>query len=268
MFSDQTHFTVDKQRIPGPDQAVFRSLEALLEAPGEQVTADSVSGVRRLSLDKTYYLKVFTGRGNWWRFMLRKDRFSLEKRNLAYFASLGLATPPLVAHGHRSRSGILRDAVLVTEEVAGALDLQRYIAEGLLYREGVAGARSLLGQLADATRMLHRAGFYAVDLKPRNILVREGAGQPELVFFDCPRGHHPPGILFEHSRVKDLAHLHRDLQQGVRAVDLMWAYRRYLDCESLDPAGKALARKVLGYYANRRMTKKRRRRMERSQRSR
>lgn len=264
MFSDQTHFTVDEHRVPERDQPVFRSLEALLQAPGEQITADSVSGVRRLSLNKSYYLKVFTGRGNWWRFLLGKDRFSVEKSNLAYFASLGLATPPLVAYGHRTRSGILRVAVLVTEEVAGALDLQKYITEGMLYRDGVTGARSLLGQLADATRMLHQAGFYAVDLKPRNILVREGVAQPELVFFDCPRGHHPPGILFEHSRVKDLAHLHRDLEPGVRAVDLMWAYRRYLACDSLDPAGKELARKVLGYYANRRMTKKRRRRMERS----
>jgi hypothetical protein len=65
--------------------------------------------------------------------------------------------------------------------------------------------------------------------------------------------------------VRDLAHLEDGLRGHVRKVDLLYLYKQYRGCEKLSPEDKALARDALSYYAQRRMTRKRRRRAERKQ---
>ena len=81
------------------------------------VTLDRRSGVSRLSLAQTYYVKRFQGTGSRVKFGLGISRYQRELRNLQYFARLGLDTPRLVAHGYESRAGLLQQAVLVTAEV-------------------------------------------------------------------------------------------------------------------------------------------------------
>lgn len=249
--------SVDDAAVSAADLEVLRSLPLLRQSPAEQLTSDRFSAVSRLALDATYYVKFYRGNSNWWRFLLGRDRFSMERDNLAYFASLGLATPTLVAHGFRTRCGVLREAVLVTREVPGSCNLLEYIQDRRLYQKGVPGARQILGQLADAMRTLHGQGFYAADIKPRNILVQFETEPEQLYFFDCPRGHQPLSLVFPHRLMKDLAHLYRDLAGGVRSSDLLWAFKRYLGRNRLTNADRKLAYKVLTYYDARRMTEKR-----------
>ena len=173
---------------------------------------------------------------------------------------LGLATPALVAYGHHSRLGLFQQAALVTREVENAADLQQVLTDNALYRDGVSGARRVLKALALAARQLHDTGFYHKDLKLRNILLRWKNDEPELFFFDCPSGHYPPKFMLHRCIVRDLAHLEEGLRGYVRRVDLLYMFRVYRGCGKLSQEDKALARKVLGYHANRRMTRKRRRR--------
>ena len=238
-------------------------MNALLQLPMQQITLDSRSGVSRLSLQSTYYVKLFQGKGTRLKFYLGISRYQREVHNLQYFQKLGLNTPRLVAHGHESRWGRLSRAALVTLEVENALDLEKLLASGALYAAGVAGARKILAKLAKAARQLHADGFYHQDLKARNILVRTGDSEPELFFFDCPSGHHPPRFMLRRGIIRDLAHLEEDLRGHVRRVDLLYMYKQYRDCEKLAPCDKALARDVLAYYDQRRMTRKRRLREER-----
>ena len=247
----------------------------------ERVTLDTLSGVSRLRLQSTYYVKAFKGQGSRLKFYLGISRYQRELRNLKYFATLGLATPQLIAYGHESHLGRLQRAVLVTAEVAGATDLETLVVTETLYQGGIKGARSLLQRLAHATRLLHDDGFYHKDLKTRNILVRDaspaasnsGHGAlpdiavtaPELFFFDCPSGHHPPRFMLKRCIVRDLAHLEDGLRGHLRRVDLLYLYKQYLGCEKLSSQDKTLARLVLTYYAQRRMTRKRRLRSKRKQ---
>ena len=237
----------------------------------ERVTLDSRSGVSTLSLRSVYYVKTFKGPGNRLRHWLGSSRYQRELRNLQYFSKLGLGTPPLVAYGHVTNLGLLDKAVIVTAEVEHATDLDKIIEAGTLYSEGVAGARKIFDQLARAVHLLHGQGFYHKDLKTRNILLRRacppvlgsGNSEPELFFFDCPSGHHPPRFMLRRGIVRDLAHLEEGLRGHVRKVDLLYLYKQYLGCDKLSAQDKALARDALSYYTRRRMTRKRRLRAER-----
>ncbi len=239
----------------------FSSLERI---PGTRITSDSRSGVSRIELDQNYYVKIFRGRGNRWHHLLRRDRYSVEIRNLEYFSSLGIATPTIVATGHRKVCGLLAAGVLVTREVENSQNLLEYLQGGKLYSEGPANARQLLTQLANILRKLHAARFYAADIKPRNILVARRGQEQILVFFDCPRGRRLPGFLFRHNANKDLAHLFRDMRESVRKTDLLRAYKQYLGCEKLSPQQKQRATQVITYYDRRRETRERRGRLSQS----
>lgn len=256
---------VDSQSIAAADRDAFRSADQLLQLPMEPVTRDRRSAVSRLSLRSVYYVKTFVGHGSRLKYWLGISRYQREVRNLQYFSRLGLDTPLLVASGHQSRLGLLQQAVLVTREVENAIDLEQIIRDAALYRDGVAGARVVLAKLARAARRLHNDGFYHKDLKPRNILLRYTDTEPELFFFDCPSGHHPPRLLLRRGIVRDLAHLEDGLRGHVRRVDLLYMYKQYRGCQKLSDEDKALAREALSYYRTRRMTRKRRRREKQKQ---
>jgi tRNA A-37 threonylcarbamoyl transferase component Bud32 len=258
-------WTTNSESLTDADRDVFGTMDTLLAEPMESITQDAASGVSRMSLRQTYYVKTFQGRGNRIQHLLGRSRFQRELRNLQYFSSLGLATPELVAHGLQHRLGLMHRAVMVTREVPGAVDLEQYLRAGKLYSRGSAGARHILEQLATATRTLHDQGFYHWDLKARNILVRTTPEGPQLLFFDCPRGYHPPKFMFRKCVVRELAHIERGLRGYVRPVDMLYAFKIYRGCTRLTEEDKSLARDALGYYQERRMTSARRRRAERRQ---
>jgi tRNA A-37 threonylcarbamoyl transferase component Bud32 len=251
---------VDRRSLSEADRHLFASPELLLQAPMQQITLDRRSGVSRLDGESTYFVKNFRGRGSRLKFCLGISRYQRELRNLNLFKTLGLNTPDLVAYGHRSRFGLFQQAVLVTREVSGAADLAELLNGGSFYRDGVRGARAILKVLAEATRTLHEAGFYHRDLKPRNILVKQGKSGPELYFFDCPSGHRPPRFLLHRGIVRDLAHLEEGLRSHLRRVDMLYLYQRYLGSDRLSGEDKTLAGEVLAYFPRRRMTRKRKRR--------
>jgi serine/threonine protein kinase len=236
-------------------------MDTLLHARMSRITKDSLSGVTRLDLESTYYVKTFNGPGNRLQHFLGIGRYQRELHNLQYFSKLGLATPELVAYGQTSRLGLLQQAVMVTREVSGAVDLERFITSGQLYAKGVQGARKILVLLARATKLLHAQGFYHGDLKTRNVLVRCEGDEPELFYFDCPRGNHPPRFLLRRRIVRELAHIERGLHDHVRQVDLLHMYKQYRGCERLSVEDKALARDVLRYYRDRRINRERRSRV-------
>ncbi|HDY83459.1 MAG TPA: hypothetical protein ENH48_10970 [Halieaceae bacterium] len=268
-FFRHAHWAVESETLDVTERTTFQSMDTLLQSPMEQVTLDSRSGVSTLTLQSVYYVKTFKGPGI--RHWLGTSRYQRELRNLQYFNKLGLGTPRLVAYGHQTKWGVPEKAVIVTAEVERATDLEKIIEAGALYSGGVAGVRKVLDQLARAVRVLHGHGFYHKDLKTRNILLRQafpassssGNNEPELFFFDCPSGHHPPRFMFRRSIVRDLAHLEEGLRGHIRKVDLLYLFKQYRGCDKLSPEDKALARDVLSYHTQRRMTRKRRLRAER-----
>lgn len=267
----RVRWAVDRQALDAADRVTFQSMDVLLRSPMERITLDSRSGVSTLALQSVYYVKTFKGPGSRLRHWFGTSRYQRELRNLRYFNKMGLGTPPLVAYGHATNLSVLEKAVIVTAEVEHATDMDKTIEAGALYSEGVAGVRKIFDQLARAVRLLHGQGFYHKDLKTRNILLRRnyptssgGATiEPELFFFDCPSGHHPPRFMFRRGMVRDLAHLEEGMRGHIRKVDLLYLYKQYRGCDKLSSEDKALARDVLSYHAQRHMTRKRRLRAER-----
>ena len=257
-------WNVKWEQLAPADKQVFFSMGSVLDAPMTRITRDSLSGVSRLALSSAYYVKSFRGRGNRLQHFLGAGRYQRELRNLQYFSELGLPTPSLVAYGAETRGGLLKRALLITEEVTGSTDLEHFIASGKLYAGGVKGARKILAQLARDTRKLHLRGFYHRDLKTRNVLVRYIGEEPELFYFDCPRGKHSPRLTMRRNIVRELAHIERGLRHHVRPVDLMYMYKCYRQHDQLDEEDKAIARDALLYYKQRRMTRERRSRPQRS----
>ena len=251
---------VDWPSIPHSDKGAFESTQLLLRQDMQKITLDRRSGVSILPLECSYYVKTFVGKRSRLKDWLGISRYRREVRNLQYFSALGLRTPTVIACGQEYRHGLLQRSVLVTAEVTDASDLAALIRDKGIYACGTASARSILAQVAISAQILHAAGFYHKDLKPRNILVRHNGEQPELFFFDCPSGHRPPKFMLHRGIVRDLAHLEDGLRGHVRRTDLLYMYRQYRGCQRLSAEDKALAREVLGYYAQRRMTRKRRRR--------
>ena len=237
---------------------MFHTMATLLQSPMTKVTLDSRSGVSRLDFPPAYYVKTFKGKGSRIKFCLGSSRYQRELRNLSYFKSLGLDTPQAVAYGFETRLGVLQRAVLVTAEVTDAIDLDKLISSGDLYRNGIPAARKILSLLAGAARAMHADGFYHKDLKPWNVLVGQADSRPQLFFFDCPSGHHPPYFLLRRGIVRDLAHLHNGLSAHVRRADLLYMFKQYRGCSKLTEEDKALARDAMSYYNTRRMTRKRR----------
>ena len=254
------HWVVDWPSIPHSDRVAFETTQRLLCQAMQKITLDRRSGVSILPLESSYYVKTFVGTRSRLKDWLGISRYRREVRNLQYFAALGLGTPKVIACGQEYRFGLLQRSVLVTAEVTGALDLAALIREKGLYACGIASARAILAQVAISAQILHTAGFYHKDLKPRNILVRRNGEQPELFFFDCPSGHQPPKFMLHRGIVRDLAHLEDGLRGHIRRTDLLYMYQQYRGCKRLSAEDKALAREVISYYAQRRMTGKRRRR--------
>ncbi|MEP4484096.1 MAG: lipopolysaccharide kinase InaA family protein [Halioglobus sp.] len=261
----RSSWSVSWQCIATQDHPAFASLETLTASPMTTVTSDSVSGVSMLSLSELYYVKRFSGKSEPLKQLLGMSRFHRETRNLKYFAAKGLSTPTVVAEGEQRTAGFLRSGVIVTAGIAHSVTLEELIQSDQFYLAGQTHARKLLKRLAKAMRTLHSDGFFARDIKTRNILVGSYDTDCTLYFFDCPSGHHPLAILRKRCIIRDLAYLERGLRGNLRRSDVLYLYKQYLGRDRLSTQDKTLATAVLKYYSNRRMTKKRRQRAAKRQ---
>ncbi len=257
---DTIGWNPDWEVIAVADKAVFQSLNTMRSQPMEIITQDSRSGVSRLRLTATYYVKMYGGIKETFRQLFGASRFEIELGNLFYFSELGIHTPRVATYGREMRWGLLRQAAIVTLAVSDSVTLEKLIDSGEFYARGVQYARALLKQLAQTTKLLHDDHFFHRDLKTRNILVQNNGQQCQLYFFDCPTGYHPPRLLRGRSIIRDLAYLERGLRGHVRKVDMLYFYKHYRGSARLSEEDKQLARASLSYYAERRMTKKRKRR--------
>lgn len=87
--------------------------------------------------------------------------------------------------------------------------------------------RSVLDQVAAATRRMHAEGFVHNDLKWRNLLVTRG-DVPHVHFIDCPNGGFWWGPFLRYRIVKDLACLDKGGQVCAEADAALRFFLSYL----------------------------------------
>ena len=151
-FFRHSSWIVDDQLLHPGEYATFDSISTLQQSTMTAITLDARSGVSKLDLQASYYVKTFKEPGSRLKFCLNASRYQRELLNLQYFRTIGLNTPRLIAYGHQAQLGIMQQAVLVTAAVDDAVDLEQLVKSGDLYRDGIPAARKILARLATAAR--------------------------------------------------------------------------------------------------------------------
>lgn len=213
---------------------------------GEQVWDRSTSKTFRITVTDPddgrpvgLYLKRYIHAKQRWRFLLRRDKPTVERRNYDDLRRiLGNVVPEVVATGRRQHWMMLHDAFILTVELPGVVQLDDYGREHWRC-EPDADERNrqeaLIRLTAELVRRMHDAGFYHIDLQWRNILVRFGDAPDRVDVFliDAPRGGRRWfGLYRKHGQLRDLssldklARLHLTRTQRLRWFKLYTGERR------------------------------------------
>jgi tRNA A-37 threonylcarbamoyl transferase component Bud32 len=112
-----------------------------------------------------------------------------ERANLLWLRERLFLAPRPLAAGWLAQGRAPRYQFLYTEEVAGALGFEAFLAAAA-ERERAAVLDELAGELA----RMHALGFVHHDLYPRNLLVRDAREPGRVVFLDAWRGGPPPQL--------------------------------------------------------------------------
>lgn len=239
------------------EDRMFARPETCIELPGEQVTSDRISNVKRITLNTgRYYAKQYCVRGKHLRRFFGRSRAQGEWQNLKYFAELQIPIPPLIAYG-RHKVGKTRLEILVTAAVEGSRDLATVAQQEPEYFTCRTWTLAVMRQVADYTRRLHADNFVHWDLKWRNILV-QGDADPKVFFFDCPLGRRWYGGLQRRGAIKDLGCLDSVARSVLTRTQRLRFFLLYRQEEHLTPGAKRQIRQIDAF-----LTSKARRRAKR-----
>lgn len=235
--------------VPPADRRIFQNLEQTFAVATPPLSRDDLSDISRLQLTDTYYLKRYH-RDSLLRQSIGRGRFVSEYRNLKLFGKLGIPTPEIVLFGGQWRWGVLQRGVLATRAVENASALSEWAQNHWLYRRGRPWLRQLLADLADYTRRLHDQGFAHVDLKARNILLRDGE-RGKLFFIDCPSGHFPLWGMRRRGAIKDLACMDKVGKTALSARERLYFYKCYAGVKKLSAGDKRRIRRISRFFKGR-----------------
>jgi tRNA A-37 threonylcarbamoyl transferase component Bud32 len=180
--------------------------ELLASREGEVVATARTRLTRRLRIDGSVcYLKTqrFPLAP---RYLLRPSAYVREARAARAMNRIGIRVPEILLASERRRYGFLRDAVLLTREVAGAVDLAEWDRRGRPPLPGIPPFDAILAEVLGLVERAHRSGCRFGDLKPRNLLAAPAdASGAHVVVLDQRRFHRCRLRL--HSRARDLRYL-------------------------------------------------------------
>ncbi len=230
----------------------FSSLDRVFELTGPRVSDGMFCHVIKWRVgDRDYYVKRYCPQGKHSRKAIGRDRADVERRNLAYFARLGIPVPKVIAQGSQHTLGLLRRGAIITEAVPLSADLRTLtLTCPDLFRDR-RWVSHVLRLLANYVRRLHEDGFTHRDLKWRNILVT--ADEPPQVFLlDCPSGRHTSRLSLRHFIVRDLAMLDKSAKTWLSRTTRLRFYLRYSGHARLSREGKELIARVVAFRPRRR----------------
>ena len=225
---------LDKMLAPALAAAGIASAPAIFRLGGDPQASSVVTTVDvpvdgtvgRFHLKRYRYptwakSKGLLGRGTLWGTPPEVAEF----KNLEFLREKGVpAVKPVAAVAETHKLRLVAHALL-TEDVPGAVDLEkRLAAKGDPVRDDPRVRRRTLELIGRLLHRMHSEGFTHRDLYARNVLVRVEENDPSVVFCDCRRGG-PPTM---HSKsMGDLATLDADLVGRVPVRDRMRGLRAY-----------------------------------------
>ncbi|MGL1834104.1 lipopolysaccharide kinase InaA family protein [Rhodocyclaceae bacterium SMB388] len=236
-------------------RAGFASLDDTFAVDGEPITSDKVSEVLRVTLDSTrYYVKRYRSRGFALRNAIGPSRIESEWKNLQRFADWGIPTASVVANGQERRFGLFVRGAMVTEEIAGTIDLAEFASKQPEQVRDRSRFDPLSRQVAHIVRSLHAHGFTHNDLFWRNLLLHGESGTVYLI--DCPNGAFWRGPMLRYRIAKDLSALDKRARAHLRRSQRMRFLLDYCGKARLDADAKHLIRRILQAHSRRRLRKR------------
>jgi len=175
-----------------------------------------------------------------------------EARNVESLAALAIDVPRLVADGEKFSANGRLESFLLTEELAGYVELQDFVRRRFPACARRGGARDhdlarLLRQVAGIARRFHQAGYNHRDFYSCHFLTKELApGQFDIRLIDLQRMQRRRWFR-RRWIVKDLAQLAHMLSSAdcLSCRDKLAFMRHYLGVRKLAAADKRLIRSVL-----------------------
>lgn len=227
---------------------------------GVVVTHSGSTEVRRFDLSRGAESRVVYVKKYWvrraaqlWSGMFRgvwlgRSKVRREFANLQRLRQWGLDAPVAVAWGEERRAGFVIRSFLISEAVAAAFSLDRFIRDwlpGLPLGEQRRVRAVLIQRLADSTRRMHQQRFVHHDYFWRNIIL-SGTHLRSFSLIDAHKGTVWPPWGERRSRVKDLATLDAPAPRFFRRTDRLRFLLAYLGERRLTPESKNFARAILG----------------------
>ena len=174
-----------------------------------------------------------------------------EWRAIIRFHELGLPTMIPVAAGKKSsKLGLVSTSFLLSLEIKDARRLDHYLAEWLEHpvsRKDILRKRTLIKQVAQLTRKMHRSGLNHRDFYLCHIFIREKEAQEDFELFVVDL--HRVDIRKEVPRrwaVKDLAAInYSSLDLPVYTTDRIRFLKHYLKKERLEKTDLVMIRQIL-----------------------
>jgi heptose I phosphotransferase len=176
----------------------------------------------------------------------------VEAQNVASLTAEGIDVMNLVAYGQRLRANGLVESFVLTEELAGYVELEHFLRRRFA-PIGSHGSSSrdhellgLIRQLARIVRRFHAAGYNHRDLYCCHFFVKEPTtGRFEIRLIDLQRVQRRR-LFRRRWLVKDLAQLGWSAPRDrITCTHKMAFFRHYLGVRRLRPADKRLLRRVL-----------------------
>ena len=225
---------------------LFSSINAVFALSGEKITSAPISEVIKVECNnKYYYVKRYTARGGKLSQWLGNSRILGEWKNLVFFQTIGITTPPIVAYGETSNKNYR--GCVITEEINNTVDLSDLAKTNAPQLQNRQWLNHVSQQIADAARKMHEQGFAHNDFKWRNILVTKEA-LPTAYFIDCPVGRFWWGPLLQHRIIKDIACIDKVAKFKLSRTQRLRFYLQYKQKTTLDTADKKALKKIIHYF--------------------
>ena len=244
-------WTLDPAYAHGVTGELFADLDRVFALEGETITRDEISEVHRLQVgDRHFYVKRYVEAGKNLRRFIGRPRIRAEWENLLKFKRWGIPTVPVVGYGMQCLGLMFDRGALITLGIPNTRDLASLAGSAHALLDNAAWRRSVIRQVAQATRTMHDHGFAHNDLKWRNILV-DAQIPPRIYLIDCPAGSKWPGPLLNYRIIKDLACLDKLGKYHLRQTDRLRFYLDYTGRDRLDSRDKQRIKRILRFFEGR-----------------
>ncbi len=176
----------------------------------------------------------------------------VEAENAESLRAIGLNVMRFLAYGERLRDDGMQESFIITEELNGFEELQRYLSRRFKRKPDDRSPRrnqdlmKLIGEVADIASRFHNAGYNHRDMYCCHFFVKEGeAGRRDIRLIDLQRVQKRTWLR-RRWIVKDLAQLAWSAPRScVKCTHRLAFFKQYMGVEKLRPSDKSLIRSIL-----------------------